>query len=431
MATTDLYYAGQQLLETADRSPLPPGEGQGEGPANGATAVTQQYVWSARYVDSPVESDRTVSTYNSSTQTWTAATDRLYYLTDANNNVTAVTDASGVVQERYSYGAYGNVTVYSANWTVTGTTSAVGNTLFFAGMNFDPTTGLFYDRARWYNSSTGGYLSANPVRSDKSLYRYVGNDPIGKVDPSGLVAFEDGDVWTAPGTPGTPQTPGPNPSCGAQQGPGDTGTVPNGYDTAASGNGSATEEEMQSLQQSIAQGAAGNELEQSLSRQRQYLLGMLGSDLSHVPASAIDQIATKYPSSVDIAMYGPQQGTFVSVPGLNGAARASYRFERVESSWGFGTPYYQLVSHITYEAARQANNESLDREDTFIKWLGGIATAAAAAPVALPALGVEFGMGGTSSLAPVAEFPEGLFAASDCAAAGGLAAPRPRQCGRR
>ena len=25
VATTDLYYAGQQLLETADRSPLPPG----------------------------------------------------------------------------------------------------------------------------------------------------------------------------------------------------------------------------------------------------------------------------------------------------------------------------------------------------------------------------------------------------------------------
>ena len=230
VATTDLYYAGQQLLETTDRSPLPPGEGQGEGPANGATAVTQQYVWSARYVDSPVESDRTVSTYSTTTEQWTAATDRLYYLTDANNNVTAVTNASGVVQERYSYDAYGTVTVYDANWTVTGTTSAVGNTLFFAGMNRDPTTGLDYDRARWYNSSTGGYLSADPVRSDKSLYRYVGNDPIGEVDPSGAKSWWPGALaWTAPGDPGTPQTPGPNPTCGPQQGPGDTGTVPTGY----------------------------------------------------------------------------------------------------------------------------------------------------------------------------------------------------------
>ena len=29
----------------------------------------------------------------------------------------AVTDASGVVQERYSYDAYGHVTVYNANWS--------------------------------------------------------------------------------------------------------------------------------------------------------------------------------------------------------------------------------------------------------------------------------------------------------------------------
>ena len=110
----------------------------------------------------------------------------MYYLTDANNNVTAVTNASGVVQERYSYDAYGNVTIYNANWTATGTASAVGNTMLFAGMNQDPTTGLYYDRARWYNPSTGGYLSRDPAQSDANLYRYVGNDPIGKVDPSGL-----------------------------------------------------------------------------------------------------------------------------------------------------------------------------------------------------------------------------------------------------
>ena len=97
-------------------------------------------------------------------------------------------------------------------------------------MNRDPTTGLDYDRARWYNSSTGGYLSADPVRSDKSLYRYVGNNPIGKVDPSGLVSWWSGlETWTAPGDPGTPQTPAANPTCGPQQGSGDTGTVPTGY----------------------------------------------------------------------------------------------------------------------------------------------------------------------------------------------------------
>ena len=157
VATTDLYYAGQQLLESCDRSPLPLGEGEGEGfPANGATAVVEQYVWSARYVDSPIESDRTVSTYSTGSG-WRPTTDRLYYLTDANNNVTAVTDASGVVQERYSYDAYGHVTVYNASWTETGNTSAVGNDRFFAGMQLDPVTGMYEDGCRWYNASTGGF----------------------------------------------------------------------------------------------------------------------------------------------------------------------------------------------------------------------------------------------------------------------------------
>ncbi|MGP0026218.1 MAG: RHS repeat-associated core domain-containing protein, partial [Streptosporangiaceae bacterium] len=210
VATTDLYYAGQRLLETSDRLPA--------SPENGATAVTQQYVWSAMSVNSPIETDRTVSTYNSGT--WTPPTDRLYYLTDANDNVTAVTNASGVVQERYSYDAYGHVTVYNSGWTVTGTASAFGNTILFAGMDCDPATGLYYDSARWYNPSTGGFLTTDPILSSANLYEYAGNDPTGEADPSGLVA--QGPPWTASGTPGTPATPGPNPTCASQQGAGDT-----------------------------------------------------------------------------------------------------------------------------------------------------------------------------------------------------------------
>ena len=172
---------GSSCWKRADRLPA--------SPVNGATAVVEQYVWSACYVDSPIETDRTVSTYSTAGGgSWSAATDQLYYLTDANDNVTAVTDASGVVQERYSYDAYGHVTVYNANWSQTGTTSAVGNTVLFAGMDLDPTTGLYYDGARWYNPSTGGYMSRDPAQSSANLYEYCGDDPTGAVDPTGLYA---------------------------------------------------------------------------------------------------------------------------------------------------------------------------------------------------------------------------------------------------
>ena len=100
--------------------------------------------------------------------------DRLYYLTDASGNVTAVTDSSGIVQERYVYDAYGNVTFYAANWLSASATSSltISNTLLFAGMQRDALTDVYYDRERWYNPSTGDFITRDPAQSDPNLYRY-------------------------------------------------------------------------------------------------------------------------------------------------------------------------------------------------------------------------------------------------------------------
>ena len=190
----------------------------------------------------PIQSETTLSTYSTAGGgSWTAgsATD-LYYLTDANNNVTAVTDSSGNVLERYDYDAYGHVTVYTPTWTGTGSLSAVGNDRFFAGMQLDPVTGIYYDGDRWYNSSTGGFETRDPAQSDPNLYRYCGNDPTGAVDPSGMVAYIPAAAvaWTLMGgEPAAPGTPGPNGGCGPRQGPGNV-KVPNGY--GALGGGSLT-----------------------------------------------------------------------------------------------------------------------------------------------------------------------------------------------
>ena len=175
--TTYSYYDGQNAIETR---------------VNGTAASNVQY----QYVYSPLGDGKTPilrdSTFNGNAPTDTG---RLYYLTDANSNVTAVVgyNTTGVpwqVAERYAYDAYGSVTVCDPTWTtVRGTSlanSAVGNTVGFASMVFDPNTGLYNDEARWYSTAVSTFISRDPALADENLYRYCGNMPTDGTDPSGL-----------------------------------------------------------------------------------------------------------------------------------------------------------------------------------------------------------------------------------------------------
>jgi RHS repeat-associated protein len=56
-----------------------------------------------------------------------------------------------------------------------------------AGSTFDPETGLYYYRARFYSPTLGRFLQTDPIgtKDDLDLYTYVYNDPTDRVDPSG------------------------------------------------------------------------------------------------------------------------------------------------------------------------------------------------------------------------------------------------------
>ncbi len=179
--TATHYYldSSNQVLETRVAT------GSGALATDPSTLPPQyQYVWSQRYIDAPILRDNfsTGATYS-----------RLYYLGDANYNVTAlVGQSSGTwhVVERYGYDAYGTATVYTPSWgAVTGNVSTVGNTRLFAGMDLDPETGLYYDRARYYDAALGTFVSRDPLGykgRDLNLYRYVHNCPTTAIDPTGL-----------------------------------------------------------------------------------------------------------------------------------------------------------------------------------------------------------------------------------------------------
>ena len=178
--TTYSYYNGQNVIETR---------------LNGTEAANlqYQYVWSLRGVKTPLLRDDAASSV------------RLYYLTDANDNVTAVvglSDGTWSVQEHYVYSPYGAVTCYVQNsptsWFQPTTTSAVGNTLLFASMDLDTTTGLYYDEARWYSTSLCTFITTDPIgyRGGINLYEYVGDDPLTRVDLTGRSIADPNDGLT-------------------------------------------------------------------------------------------------------------------------------------------------------------------------------------------------------------------------------------------
>jgi RHS repeat-associated protein len=147
----------------------------------GSTNVSQQYVWGLGGVDSLVLRD----SYSGGVRT-----QRLYAQQDANGNVTALINTSGAVQERYLYDPYGSVTVTDANYVQrSGNQSSFGWQYLFQGGRLDGVTGWYAFRNRDLIPSEGRWSQRDPLglgAGDPNIYRFVGNDPTGLNDPSGL-----------------------------------------------------------------------------------------------------------------------------------------------------------------------------------------------------------------------------------------------------
>ncbi len=147
-----------------------------------ATTADKQYVYHPHYVDAIALS-------------YDSAGVEHYYLQDANFNVTAITENTGTVVERYAYTPYGEVTVLNPDFSaVVGNTSAISNELLYTGRRLDPETGLQLNRNRFYHQQLGRWVNRDPIGYDGSqwsLYEYVNGMPLIWFDPDGLLTCKE------------------------------------------------------------------------------------------------------------------------------------------------------------------------------------------------------------------------------------------------
>jgi RHS repeat-associated protein len=124
----------------------------------------------------------------------TSAGETLWALTDHLGSVRDVVDNNGTLRVHRDYLGFGTIDTeihYNASGTpVTSGSGYVDVAFRYTGRWLDDETGLQNNLNRWYDASTGQWISEDPIgfaASDANLNRYVGNEPTGYIDPSGLV----------------------------------------------------------------------------------------------------------------------------------------------------------------------------------------------------------------------------------------------------
>ena len=120
----------------------------------------------------------------------------LWALADNQGSARILLDNQGNVVNEISYDAFGNITLE--------TNDNVNFRGLYTGRESDSETGLNYNRGRYYDPITGRFISIDPIgfaAGDSNLYRYVGNNPLFYIDPSGFCGVASGGAGNDGGEP--------------------------------------------------------------------------------------------------------------------------------------------------------------------------------------------------------------------------------------
>jgi len=102
-----------------------------------------------------------------------------YFEADGLGSVTSLSSTAGALANTYTYDSFGNTT---------NSTGSITNPFRYTGREFDSETGLYYYRARYYDPTSGRFLSEDPIHfiGGVNFYRYVRNKPPNFRDALGL-----------------------------------------------------------------------------------------------------------------------------------------------------------------------------------------------------------------------------------------------------
>ena len=121
--------------------------------------------------------------------------DTLWALTDYLGSVRDLVDNDGNVENHLVYDSFGQIT--------SETNTALDSIYAYTGRERDEESHLQFNRARYYDASTGRWISEDPIgfaAGDPNLVRYVANSPTNATDPSGMMPPDYGQPWGYPGT---------------------------------------------------------------------------------------------------------------------------------------------------------------------------------------------------------------------------------------
>ena len=105
-----------------------------------------------------------------------------YYVFNGHGDTVALVNSAGTKVADYSYDSFGNQQSATGN---------VHNPFRFNSGNgyFDNESGLIYNIFRYYDSSSGRWISEDPIKMASGTlnwYSFCSNDPVNKIDPLGL-----------------------------------------------------------------------------------------------------------------------------------------------------------------------------------------------------------------------------------------------------
>jgi RHS repeat-associated protein len=110
-----------------------------------------------------------------------------YYHNDHLGTPQVLTDATGNIAWKAAYNPFGEATI---------SVQAVENPFRFPGQYYDSETGLHYNYFRYYDPTTGRYVTPDPIGLDGgiNLFVYALDNPLNLVDPEGLQQFPPGEI---------------------------------------------------------------------------------------------------------------------------------------------------------------------------------------------------------------------------------------------